>query len=169
MKAIHLCTILLLFAVNQNAVSQLQMSSFETLEEKMKTIAKPIVVFIHTDWCVYCKNMKNTTFNDPEVIEKLNNDFYFISFNAESLESIDFLNHTFHFESNGHRTGIHSLAKELATVNNKIAYPTTTILNQDYEVIFQYQSFLSAKDLNIILEKISHNNEKHTTNLHSTF
>lgn len=169
MKVIRIFIITILLTASQNAVSQLEMSSFDTLEDKMKTISKPIVIFIHTDWCIYCKNMKKTTFKDPEVIQKLTTDFYFISFNAETRETINFLNHSFHFQPNGHHTGIHSLAVELATVNNKIAYPTTTILNQNYEVIFQHQSFLNAKDLNVILEKISQHDKKNHTTMHATF
>ncbi len=169
MKVIRIFIVTILLTASQDAVSQLKMSSFDTLEDKMKAISKPILVFIHTDWCIYCKNMNSTTFKNPEIIQKLNADFYFVSFNAETQETINFLGHTFHFEPNGNRTGIHSLAKELATVDDKIAYPTITVLNKNYEITFQHQSFINAKDLKTILEKISHNDKKDHINMRATF
>ncbi|WP_062059706.1 thioredoxin family protein [Aquimarina longa] len=155
MKIVSIIVFFFLFITYQNTIAQIKLHSFESLEYKMEIAPKPIVVFIHTDWCIYCKNMENTTLKNSHIIQKLNTNFYFISLNAESRESIIFLNNTFNFQPNGHRTGVHELAKELATVNNKIGYPTLTILNNKYEIIFQKQSFLSANQLLEILKKIS--------------
>ncbi|AXT63319.1 thioredoxin family protein [Aquimarina sp. AD10] len=141
--------------ISQNINAQIQVNSFESLKDKMSTAPKPIVIFVHTDWCMYCKNMENTTFKNSEIVQNLNNNFYFVSLNAESRKRITFLNNDFNFQPNGHKTGVHQLAKELATVNNKIGYPTLTILNAKYEIIFQQQSFLSAKQLSKILKKLS--------------
>lgn len=144
-----------LFISYQNAISQIEISTFDSLEDKMKIAPKPVIVFIHTDWCMYCKNMESTTFKNTKVVQQLNENFYFISLNAESRETINFLNNSFYFLPNGSRTGVHQLAKELATVNNQIGYPTLTILNNQYEIILQQQSFLNATELLKILEKLS--------------
>ncbi|WP_103864994.1 thioredoxin fold domain-containing protein [Aquimarina sp. I32.4] len=155
MRTLNNIIVLVLFVLCQSVVSQIKINSFESLEDAMKIDPKPVVIFIHTDWCIYCKNMESTTFKNNEIIQKLNTAFYFITLNAENRETINFLDNDFRFNSNGHKTGIHQLAKELAVINNKIAYPTLTILNKEYEIIFQKQSFLSANQLLKILEKIS--------------
>ncbi|MNE68291.1 hypothetical protein D3C87_1710120 [compost metagenome] len=98
--------------------------------------------------------MENSTFKNPEVINLLNNDFYFISLDAESKEEIHFNNHTFKFKPKGQNTGIHELATALATIDSEVIYPTITILESDLSILFQKHSFLNAKALLTILEKI---------------
>jgi hypothetical protein len=43
---------------------------------------------------------------------------------------------------------------ELGTINNQISYPVLCVLNYKNEIVFQHNSFLNAKDLLLILEKI---------------
>lgn len=156
-KRYHFLLIFVLLCTSQNILGQIKFSTFSSVEREMKVTPKPLILFIHTDWCVYCKNMENTTFKNEDVIQNLNQNFYFVSFNAESRESVSFLDHTFHFQPNGNKTGIHQLAKELATINGQISYPTLTILNSKYEIIFQKKSFISSKELLKILHKTPKN------------
>lgn len=133
--------------------AQLKTHSFEEAEKLSKENPKPFVVFIHTSWCNYCKMMENSTFKNQEIITLLNDNFYFISFDAESKKDIHLNNHTFQFIPKGQNTGIHELATALATVDSQVVYPTVTILQTDFSIVFQKQSFLSRKELLIILEK----------------
>ena len=134
--------------------AQLKTYTFEEAEKLSKENPKPFVVFIHTTWCNYCKMMENSTFKNPEIITLLNKNFYFISFDAESKEDIQFNNHTFKFKPKGQNTGIHELATELATINSQVVYPTVTILQPDFSIVFQKHSFLNSKELLSILQKI---------------
>lgn len=132
--------------------AQLNSYSFEdisTLKEQ-----KPIVVFLHTNWCKYCKLMENTTLKNKKVINKLNKDFYFISFNGEKKDSIVFQNHTFKFKSTGKNTGIHELAEALGTYKSKVSFPTTIILNSNKEIIFQYPYALKTNEFLKVLNSV---------------
>lgn len=146
--------LLIFFWVIPSGFAQLKTYSFEEAEELTKSKPKPVVIFIHTSWCNYCKMMENSTFKNPEIINLLNNDFYFISLDAESKEEIHFNNHTFKFKPKGQNTGIHELATALATIDSQVIYPTITILESDLTILFQKHSFLNAKALLTILEKI---------------
>ena len=97
--------------------------------------------------------MENSTLKNPEIISLLNENFYFISLDAESKENILFNNHIFKFKPNGQNTGIHELATALATIDSQVVYPTLTILESDYSIVFQKHSFINAKDILSILEK----------------
>lgn len=99
--------------------AQLKTYSFEEAEKLSKENPKPIVIFIHTSWCNYCRMMKNSTFKNQEIITLLNDNYYFISFDAESKDDIHFDNHTFQFKPNGQNIGIHELATELATIDSQ--------------------------------------------------
>jgi len=73
---------------------------------------------------------------------------------AEDKKDIRFNKHTFQYKPTGTNTGIHELATALATSNNQVSYPTLTILDSDYSIVFQQASYLKAQDLLEILEKI---------------
>jgi thioredoxin-related protein len=148
------CILLVFFWAIPSGFAQLKTYSFEEAEKLSKENPKPFVIFVHTSWCKYCKMMENSTFKNPEVIKILNTDFYFISLDAESKEDIYFNNNTFKFQPKGQNTGIHELATELATIDSQVVYPTVTVLNTDFSIVFQKHSFLKAKELLAILEKI---------------
>lgn len=133
--------------------AQLEIVQFEQIDSLQKLEKKTVVIFIHTDWCKYCQTMKSTTLKDKRIIEQLNKNFYFISFNAEEKGSIVFHGKKFTYKPTGNNTGLHQLAEQLATVDGKITYPTLCFLNKDFEIIFQSTEYIHAKDLLTILKK----------------
>ena len=144
-----LVVILFLFA-NQN-FAQLNTHTFEQAEKLSIENQKPFVIFIHTNWCKICKMMENSTFKNKEIIKKLNQNFYFISFNAEDKKDIQFNKNTFKFKPKGTNSGIHELAELLSNQT----YPTITILNIDYSILTEIESFTNSTTLLQILEKAS--------------
>jgi len=131
-----------LLIANQN-FAQLKMHTFEEAERLSIKNPKPFVIFIHTSWCKYCRMMQNSTFKNEEVIKQLNESFYFISFDAEAKNDITFNNHVFKFKPKGNDSGIHELAESLSNQT----YPTVTILNPDYTILTQIESFVNAEQL----------------------
>ena len=87
--------------------------------------------------------MQNSTFKNEEVIQKLNDNFYFISFDAEDKNDITFKNHTFKYKPKGRNSGVHELAEALSNQT----YPTLIILNPNYAIDAQFKSFINAKEL----------------------
>ena len=147
--------ILLLFCgAITNGFAQLTRFSFEEVAILNQKKPKPTLIFIHTSWCKYCKMMEKSALQNPNVIQLLNEKFYFISLDAESKKDITFHNHTFKFKPTGTTTGIHELATELATVNNEIVYPTIAVLDSSFSILFQKQSYLNTEELLFILQKI---------------
>lgn len=146
--------LLLFFWAIPSGFAQLKIHSFKEAEQLAINDPKPFVVFTHTSWCKFCKMMENSTFKNSEIIRILNTDYYFILLDAESKEDVFFNNHTFKFKQKGQNTGIHELATALATINNQVIYPTLTILNSDYSILFQQHSYLKAEDLLEILKKM---------------
>lgn len=146
--------LLIFFWTIPSGFAQLRTYSFEEAEKLSKENPKPIVVFIHTSWCKYCTMMENSTFKNQDIITLLNEKFYFIPFDAEGKNTITFNNHTFKFKPTGLNTGVHELATELATINTEVIYPTLTILDTDFSILFQKHSYLDSKTLISILEKM---------------
>ena len=148
--------ILMIFfsAITSTGFSQLKTRSFEEADRLQHIQKKKIIIFIHTDWCQFCQRMKQTTFKNQEIIEKLNSDFYFIDLNAEEKRDIVFNNQTFKYKLSGNNVGIHELALQLGTMNNQIVYPVLCVLNEKREIILQYNNYLNSKDFKLLLEKL---------------
>ncbi len=132
--------------------SQIKKYQFEELENLQKSELRNVIIFIKTDWCNYCKAMENTTFKNQEITENINQNFYFIRFNAEEKRDINFAGKTFHYKPTGINIGIHELAETLT--EGKTTYPSLIILNPQNEIIFQYNGYLKSSELLDILNKI---------------
>lgn len=150
---LFICSMLLLALPS----SYSQHVSFSKLDSLLITSPKPVLVFIHTDWCRYCLGMQQVTFSDEEVQMILNEEIYFVSLDAESEEDIVFRNHRFRFQPSGRGTGVHELAYALGNQKGELAYPTTCILNPEYEIDFQYSGFISARKMKRILGDVVRN------------
>lgn len=131
----------------------LKILSFEEVEKLHQQKPKPILIFLYTDWCKICFGMKKTTFKNQEIIRILNGEFYLIFLNGENKNNITFLGKTFVYKPSGTKTGIHELAKELASINRKISYPTTTILNSDFKIDMQVNRYINSDKMSTLLKK----------------
>lgn len=149
--------IILFICLGQHLSAQLTTYTFEQVDSLSVSQPKPTVVFLHTEWCKYCEVMENTTFKNKELINRLNSNYYFISFDAESKESVKFQNRTFSYKPSGRKTGIHELAEALGRYQNKLSYPTTVVLNTKNEIVFQYPSMLRSKGFLRLLNAIQEN------------
>jgi thioredoxin-related protein len=130
----------------------LNIFTFEEAEKLLQQKPKPILVFLYTDWCKICHGMKKTTFKNKKVIQLLNENFYFIMLNGEEKRDITFFGRTFNYKPSGANTGIHELAKELASLDGKVSYPTTIILNSNLEINLQISDYISGKNMLLILK-----------------
>ena len=146
--------LIVFFGITSNGFCQLQSRSFEAIDSLQQIQKRKIVIFIHTDWCQFCQRMKNTTFKNQEINDKLHSDFYFIDFNAEEKRDIKFNNQLFKYQPTGNNVGVHELALQLGTVDGQIVYPVLCVLNEKNEIILQYNSYLSPKDFKLLLEKL---------------
>lgn len=138
------------------AFSQPRSYSFEAVDTLEKAHPRPLVVFIHTDWCKYCEAMKQSTLKNDRIVSQLDDRFYFVMLNAEERSDIRFGGRTFRFKPAGAGTGIHDLAAALA--GDKTGYPLLCILNNMHEMIFQYNGFLTPAELDAMLRKIAPGN-----------
>ena len=113
-----------------SAQNQINWTSFDDINDSLRKEAKPVLVFIHTDWCKYCKMQENTTFKDVEVVQELNNFYYCIRLDAEVSDSIFFLGRVYDNSLNSY----HELANFLGKINGKLSFPTTVVLDASLQL-----------------------------------
>lgn len=149
-----LIVLMMVFVATIIGSAQLRSHRFEELDSLQNLSPKPVLVFIQTNWCRYCAQMKLTTLKNKQVIQLLNESFYFIPFNAEQKEPVFFAKHRFNYVPTGKNTGYHELAEELATINRSISYPTVSVLNSKNEIIYQYSGMLTTTEMQRLLKKL---------------
>lgn len=153
-KALFMLSLLAVSCVAQLTASpRLTIHTFGEIDSLQKIEKRNVLVFIHTDWCRYCQSMEHTTLKDRKIITLLNEKFWFADLNAEERQDIVFNGHAFKYKPTGSNTGVHELAEQLGTINGQVSYPTVCMLNPDYKITFQYNQYLSAKDLLKVLQE----------------
>lgn len=139
----------------EQSYAQLNTWSFESIDSLQKVEERDVMVFLHAPWCRYCKVMERSVLANKQVQEALNNNFWFVSFNGESEESIEFMGQSFHFRPTGKGTGIHQLAEAIGTVDGKVSFPTVVILSADGEIRFQHNAMLNKKQMLVLSSQLT--------------
>ncbi len=149
-KRLLIVSFLLGFGVNAKA--QVNWLSFEQLDSAFKANPKPVMLDFYTDWCTYCKKMDKEVFTNEEIINKLNEGFYAVRFDAESDQPVYFDGARIEKQSGAR---FHDMALLLAARRNEFAPPAVIFLNADFKVEERYLEYISRKQLIKRLEKYS--------------
>ena len=150
-RSVTIYTFLLMAFLVVNAKGQsLSWTLIEYLEDSLRAKPKPIMVFIHTDWCKYCKMQEKVTFNDQELINLLNRDFYSVKLDAEGEIDLKFMGRTY---KGGSSKDYHELSKMLGMKNGKLLFPTTVFYSPTSQGLSKFQGFQQAGDLKAIIKK----------------
>ncbi|MDC6352705.1 thioredoxin family protein [Zeaxanthinibacter sp. PT1] len=132
---------------------EIQWKSWSELEEALRKDPKPVFLFFHADWCVYCKKIEREIFTKKSVIRKMNKEYYALRMDVESRDTVAFDGLTFvNKQALTRRNGIHELPALLASREDKpFSLPATLILDKKFalvERIFEY--YTSSELLNML-------------------
>ena len=158
----YILIFLFLWSATSNAQGRIEWMSIEEAEALVKTTDNPKKIFIdvYTDWCGWCKKMDQMTFNNPEVSDYMNANFYMVKFNAESKDDVFVKGTTFSFVPSGRR-GYHELA--VALTQGKLSYPTVVFLDPELNMITPLPGFRTAQPFLQVAKFIGDNVYQHTS------
>ncbi|UII25831.1 thioredoxin family protein [Fulvivirga maritima] len=128
-----------------------QWTAFEYLEDSLRAEKRPLLIFIHAEWCKYCAMQENTTFSDEALASVLKESFYCLKLDAEITEEITFLGRKYQFQSS---RGYHQLAEMLGRKEGPLIFPSTIIMNQQLQIIYQLQGLQKAENLLEVVETV---------------
>jgi len=109
---------------------------------------RKILLYIHTQWCNWCKRMNENTFTRPEVASYINGNYYPVQFDAEQQQVLQYKGEEYEFVENQKR-GYHELAAEL--LKGHMSYPSIVFMDKKLEVIQPIIGFKNGEELIKIL------------------
>lgn len=122
--------------------------TFEEAIELNKTEKRKIFIDVYTDWCGWCKKMDATTFNNPAIAKILNEKYYAVKFDAETIDTIKFAGKQFINEGAGRRTP-HQLA--VALLQGKMSYPSVAYMNENNQLLTSVPGYYTPERLEPLL------------------
>ena len=125
----------------------------EALELQTKK-PKKIAVALNIPYCNSCKVMNVTCFRDSALAKYMNEHFYFVSFNVETKEKINFKGITYD-NTRVDNFPFHSLAKVLT--RNNFILPSLAILNDNLEVVDCIPYYINEENLALIIHYFGDN------------
>ncbi len=150
MKKILLALFLIIGTMSIQAQEIRWMNLDEALAKQKKS-PKPIFMNVYTDWYAPCRMLDKETFQDAEVIDYINKNYYAVKFNAEGNTTVNFKGNTFSnpgFDPN--RKGRKS-AHELTTFLKVQGYPAMYVIDRNGDTQQQIVGYKTHEELLRIL------------------
>lgn len=153
MKHILIFIFILSFAAVTAQQEDIRWLRFNELEDHLQNEPKPVMIYFYTDWCVFCKKMDNVVFSQKKIINKLNEAYYAVKFNAESTEVVIFGNKKFTNQDYGKkRMAYHQIPKYLLAKDQQpLQFPGIVILNSNFEIEKRFYRYIAPKEMTTIL------------------
>ncbi|WP_441557197.1 thioredoxin family protein [Chryseobacterium sp. 2TAF14] len=135
-------------------LSQVKTGTFSDWEIQQKINPKPTIIHVYTDWCAICKIESFQLNKDKELVEIINEGFYFINFEAEKTkEKVNFQGKEFKYLPNGN-SGIHELVLALFKNKNQPVYPLWIFLNEKQELVYYHEGQFKPEKMKEKLNEI---------------
>ncbi|MEW4923723.1 thioredoxin fold domain-containing protein [Algibacter sp. 2305UL17-15] len=159
-KIVFIVTIALLTSVSGIA----QEIKWVTLDEALalqKKNPKKIMMDVYTVWCGPCKMLDKNTFQNPDVAEYVNKNYYAVKFNGEGNDVVkykdkSFSNPNYDPAKANRRNSAHQLARYLQVS----AYPTVVFFDEKADVIAPIRGYRKPTEFEIYLKLFKNDDHK---------
>jgi thioredoxin-related protein len=161
MKKILLSIILVAFlstSITAQKINWITMNEALALQKKNP---KKIMVDVYTNWCGPCKMLDKQTFQNKDVANYVNENFYAVKFNGEGNESLtykenEFTNPNYDASKANKRNSSHQFADYLGLRG----YPTIAFFDDNSEFLYPLTGFYKPNELEFYLKLFVNNKHK---------
>lgn len=149
-----------LFMSFTSIAQQINWVTFEEALALQKKNPKKIMMDVYTNWCGPCKMLDKNTFQNSDVAQYVNANYYAVKFNGEGNEVVkykdkSYSNKAYKAEMASRRNSVHELTYALQ-VN---AYPTIVFFDENGDVITPLRGYQNPQQLELYLKMFL--NDKH--------
>lgn len=135
-------------------IGKIDWVSIEEVEKLSQKEKRKVMIDLYTSWCGWCKKMDKSTFQNAEVADYVNENFYAVKFDAENKNILKFKGQDYAFVKAGRR-GYNQLAHNFAS--GRMSYPTISFLDEELEVIQAFPGFKNPDQFDPLLHYINEN------------
>ncbi len=121
-------------------------SDMNELQAKMQASPKKVIIDVYTGWCGWCKKMDATTYENPDLIKYVNNNFYAVKLDAERQDVINFQGKEYKFEP---QYKANTFAVEI--MKGSMSYPTTVFMVENFQSPTPIPGFRTVKEMELFL------------------
>ena len=143
--------VIVLFSLQSINAQEVNWITIEKAQELQKTKPKNIIMDIYTDWCGPCKLMDKNTFQNEDVANYLNENFYAVKFNAEGNSEVNYKGKVYenpgYRKTNAVRNSSHNFTRFLG-ING---YPTIVFFDKNANPIAPITGYLNPQQIEIYL------------------
>ena len=151
----------LLLSVNAISAQKINWVSLEEAVELQKTSPKKILIDMYTNWCGPCKLLDKRTFQNADVANYVNKNYYAVKFNAEGNDKVMFRGRE--FSNPGYdpaREFKRNSAHELSRYFRIQAFPTMVFLDENLDVLVPLRGFKTPQELELYLKMFNKDEHK---------
>lgn len=114
---------------------------------KAKSVSKPILIDLYTDWCYWCKVMDKKTYANSKVVAYINEYFYSVKLNAETKDAVNWKDKIYRY-NNKYQINDFSIF----LTYGRASFPTTVIIADDASAPIPIAGFMEPKEIEPILK-----------------
>lgn len=161
MKKILILT-LLLSSLSITA-QEINWMTLEEAVEAQKTTPKKIFMDAYASWCGPCKMLDKNTFQNKDVANFINENYYAVKFNAEGNETVVYKGKTYTNPNFNPNTNGRNSSHELSAYFAIRSYPTMLFLDKQANPITPIIGYKTPRQLELYLKFFETNDLKDIT------
>lgn len=141
---------------SNSSTSSIQWVDVSQLETLMAKEPRKVFFYFFREGCPYCKEMKETTFQDGQIIKSLNEKFYAVKIDGRSKKDIIFKGITYiNQEKDPAIRSSHDLHKTLVDpYQGNYYWPSVVFLNEKFEKLRSYPGLQKPEKFKRILSNM---------------
>lgn len=161
MKKLVLLIAMGLLAGFTTTAQEINWVSLDEALKLQKENPKKIMMDVYTVWCGPCKMLDRNTFQNADVAEYVNKNYYAVKFNGEGNDVVKYKDRTFtnpNYDATKatRRNSPHDLTRYLQVS----AYPTVVFFDENAEVIAPIRGYQQPKQLELYLKMFKQDDHK---------
>lgn len=137
------------------SAQKVEWMTFEEAIAAQQKVPKKIFMDVYTLWCGPCKILDVRTFQNPDVADYINENYYAVKFNAEGKDVLKFKGQTFenpdYVPNKNGRNGTHQFTRYMGVS----AYPSMVFMSEKGEFIMPLVGYHTPQQLELYLKMIS--------------